>query len=191
MANHVESRLNTPAQLERDLAGLAWGLARVRRLLAMQESELMQPTPGISEWCIGKQLNHVILANDLLVRNAATVIKGKGMLLREPTNRDPEGLAILERGRFPRGQAEAPRFVRPPKDVDVRLCLQLLGEVEDELRHVADNRQALLSETRVVPHQSLGDLTGPEWIRFAHGHTVHHLLIVRDQLAARGNEALS
>lgn len=185
MAHHVETRLNTPAQLERDLAGLEWALARVRRWLAMDAAELMRPTPGISEWCIGEQLNHVILANDLSVRNAATVIRGKGMLLREPTNRNAEGLAILERGRFPRGQAEAPRFVRPPKDVDVRLCLQLLGEVEDELRNVAAHRTALLAETRVVPHQSLGDLTGPEWIRFAHGHTVHHLLIVRDQLAAR------
>lgn len=178
--------LNTPEQLARDLAGLARGLAAVRRLFGMDPAALMQPTPGISNWCIGEQLNHVVLANDLSVRNAATVVKGSGMLLREPTNRDAEGLAILARGRFPRGQAEAPRFVRPPKDVDVALCLRMLGEVEAELAHVADKRATLLAETRCVPHQTLGDLTGAEWIRFARGHTVHHLLIVRDQLAARG-----
>lgn len=179
------TRLNTPAQLDHDLAGLARGLATVRRLFALDPAALMQPTPGISDWCIGEQLNHIVLANDLSVRNAATVVKGSGMLLREPTNRDPEGLAILARGRFPRGQALAPRFVRPPKDVDIPLCVRMLGEVEAELAHVAAHRDTLLAEPRNVPHQTLGDLTGAEWIRFARGHTVHHLLIIRDQLQAR------
>ena len=188
MQNELEgpvADLNTADQLDRDLVGLRWALARVRCLLAMEPAELTRPTPGISEWPIAKQLNHVILANDLSVRNAATVIKGKGMLLREPTNRDDEGLAILARGRFPRGQAEAPRFVRPPAEVDLVLCAQLLDEVEAELTGVEEARAALLAEARCVPHQALGDLTGAEWIRFARGHTVHHLLIVRDQLAAR------
>ena len=167
-----------------DLAGLRRALARVRVLLELPESTLFTPQSEISLWCIAEQLNHLILADDLSVRNVRTVAKGSGMLLRDPEKRDPEALAILTRGRFPRGQAEAPRFVRPPKVVDVPLCRRFLDELEAELEAVEAELPALLAETRCVPHQVLGDLTGPDWLRFARAHSAHHLLIVRDLLAA-------
>ena len=172
------------ARCRADLAGLRRALARVQQLLELPESTLFAPHPEISLWCIAEQLNHLILADDLSVRNVRTVAKGSGMLLRAPEKRDPEALAILTRGRFPRGQAEAPRFVRPPKVVDVPLCRRFLDEIEAELVVIEAALPALLAETRCVPHQVLGDLTGPEWLRFARAHSVHHLLIVRDLLAA-------
>ena len=172
------------ARCRADLAGLRRALARVQQLLELPESTLFAPHPEISLWCIAEQLNHLILADDLSVRNVRTVAKGSGMLLRHPEKRDPEALAILTRGRFPRGQAEAPRFVRPPKVVDVPLCRRFLDEIEAELVVIEAALPALLAETRCVPHQVLGDLTGPEWLRFARAHSVHHLLIVRDLLAA-------
>lgn len=175
-----------PLELDsaRDLAGLQRGLARVGRLLELPEPVLRAKHPEISGWSLSEQAFHIVLAGDLSLRNARSLARGKGMLVREPEVRSAETLAILTRGLQPRGVAEAPRFVRPPAVVDLPLCAQLLGEVRDEATALGSELEALGAEQRCVPHQILGDLTGPEWLRFARAHSVHHLLIVRDLLVA-------
>ena len=115
---------------------------------------------------------------------ARRLARDAGRLVREPGDRKDEALAILRTGTVPRGVAEAPRFVTPPANIDLDLARQLLAEVSEARTALAADLDALRAAPRAIPHQALGDLTGPEWVRFAHIHTNHHLAIVDEVLAS-------
>ncbi len=177
--------MDTALDPARSLERLGRSLGRVAARLEDAPERLLAPVPAISAWSVAEHLFHLVLACDLSLRNATSLVRDAGRLVREPVDRNAEALAILRRGRFPRGEAEAPRFVRPPARVDLALLAQLLGEVRDTARSLAADPGALRDAPRAVPHQVLGDLTCAEWLRFARAHTAHHLWIVRDVERAR------
>jgi len=189
MTSDSTSRATDRKAAPASLAGLERLLARVDRLLRGSDEKLGASAAEVSGWSVAEHLFHLVLACDLALRNATSLVRDKGRLVREPVDRNPEGLAVLARGRLPRGEAEAPRFVRPPKRVDLELLRQLHGEVVAACARLAEDPAALAAAPRAVPHQALGDLTCAEWLRFARAHTAHHLLIVRDIRAARRSGA--
>jgi len=157
---------------------------RLEEVLALPEERLLAKAPGVSGWSAAEHVFHMVLACDLSLRNAVSLARDEGRLVREPEDRQDEAQEILVQGVIPRGVAEAPRFVTPPAKIDLSLVRQLLGEVREARATVATLLDPLRVAPRTIPHQLLGDLTGPEWVRFARVHTNHHLAIVDEVLAA-------
>jgi hypothetical protein len=164
----------------RNLRELSALYGEVEELLALDARRLAAEVPERSGWAPEQHLAHVTLANELVLRNLASLAAGTGALIVRGVEPHARAIAVLREGRIPRGQAQAPRMVRPPERVQLELVRQWL----------ADGRTALaaLDPARIVPgelcipHQLLGPLDGPHWARFAVVHTRHHLEIVREVL---------
>jgi hypothetical protein len=169
-----------------ELGELERQLARLGERLALPPETLLAEAPEVSGWSTAAHVFHAVLACDLSLGNAAALARDAGKLVRGPQERRDEAQVILRAGSIPRGEAEAPRFVTPPARIDLDLARQLLEEVEGKRAGLAADLDALRAAPRTIPHQLLGDLTGPEWVRFARVHTDHHLVIVDEVLAALG-----
>ncbi|MBK7644744.1 MAG: DinB family protein [Planctomycetes bacterium] len=143
---------------------------------------LARTTPAVSGWSAEQHLAHVALANELVLRNLKSLVAGKGALVVEGGEPKPGVREILESGRLPRGAAQAPRMVRPPETIERELMLGWLADARREL--CALDPRAIVSGTLRVPHQQLGPLDAPQWLRFGVAHTRHHLLIAREVLVA-------
>lgn len=159
-------------------------LERVEGVNALPHEALFSKAPAISDWSAGEHSFHLILACDLSLRNAMSLTRDKGQLIRDPEDRQADAIDILRRGRFPRGVAQAPRFVQPPTRIDLDLLRTLTGEVQEARSALANDLAALERAPRAIPHQLLGDLNACEWVRFAHIHSAHHLMILHEVLGA-------
>jgi hypothetical protein len=171
-----------PSTSKRDRAGLAGSLARVGRLLDRPEDALRARTPA-SGWSALEHLFHLVLANDMSLKNARNLARGSGRLIAPmpaPGERDPRAAVILAHGRLPRG-TPAPRFVIPPANPD----LALVREIHAETVAAASSAElAVLPDSGTgIPHQALGVLSAAEWIRFARMHSAHPLRIAPAVLA--------
>jgi len=170
-----------PFDTSSNLEALEQSLGEVAALGELEPDTLLART-DVSGWSAAEHAFHLILACDLSFRNARSLALDKGRLVREPEDRNDEALAILAGGVIPRGKAEAPRFVQPPARIDLELLATLTDEVRAARTALAADVEVLEHAPRAVPHQLLGDLTAPEWIRFARIHTAHHLAILREVL---------
>jgi hypothetical protein len=137
---------------------------------------------GVSGWSAEQHLAHVALANELVLRNLKSLVAGRGALVVEGGEPRAGVRELLEHGRLPRGAAQAPRMVRPPEVIERELLRQWLADGRRELAAL-DPRTIVPGRLR-VPHQLLGPLDAPEWMRFAVVHTAHHLAIAREVLLA-------
>jgi len=149
-------------------------------LATRDPAELATVVAERSGWSSEHHLAHVALANELVLRNVASIAGRRGALLTraEP---EPRALAVLRDGRIPRGRAQSPRMVRPPEHVQRELLLTWLADGRKALAAL-DPRTLVAGELR-IPHQLLGPLDGPQWLRFGVVHTGHHMEIVREILA--------
>jgi hypothetical protein len=168
-----------PARDLRDLAGL---LDEIDGVLALAPELLVTLAPATSGWTVEQHLAHVALANELVLRNLASLAAGRGALVVRGGEPDPAAQAVLVAGRIPRGAARAPRMVRPPERVQRELLLEWLADGRRAL--VALDPAAVVASELKVPHQLLGPLDAPQWARFGVVHARHHLEIVREILAA-------
>ena len=171
-----------PFDVRANLEALESSLGEVAALTDLDPETFLARTE-VSGWSAAEHAFHLILACDLSFRNARSLALDKGRLVREPEDRNDEALAILAEGVIPRGEAEAPRFVQPPPRIDLELLATLTAEVREARTALAQDLAAVEAAPRAVPHQVLGDLTAPEWVRFARIHTAHHLTILREVLA--------
>jgi len=162
-----------------DLADLRLLQEELDELFAL-ESALARVVSAVSAWSIEQHLAHVALANELVLRNLKSLASGRGVLLVHGAESNPRALALLVEGRLPRGQAAAPRMVRPPERVERALLSQWLADGRAALAEL-DPRTLRENEPK-IPHQLLGPLDAPRWARFAVVHTRHHLAIVREIL---------
>ncbi len=170
---------------ERSVARLSALWDRIDRITARPDDELLTRNASVSGWSVAEQLFHIGLANGLCFENALSLARRQGMRIKPFESVHPEALPMLERGTIPRGSATAPRFVRPPEsDIDINVLRDVLAQERESLNQVSDRIDEVVSAPNVIKHQILGDFNAVEWLRFAHVHTVHHLLIVRDSLAA-------
>jgi hypothetical protein len=138
--------------------------------------------PAVSGWSAEQHLAHVALANELVLRNLASLARGTGALVVHGAESNPRALEVLASGNLPRGQAQAPRIVRPPERIQRELLDQWLADAREALARL-DPRTLSAGEPK-IPHQLLGPLDAPGWARFGVVHTRHHLAIAREVLAA-------
>ena len=184
-----------PAQLPpmsfdpvQDLSLLARLQDELDQLFRLPPAELARVVPEVSGWSGEQHLAHVALANELVLRNLASLASGTGALLVRGAAADPRAMEVLARGTLPRGQAQAPRIVRPPQRIERQLLAGWLGDARAALARL-DPRALPVGDPR-IPHQVLGPLDAPQWARFAVVHTRHHLLIAREVLAAASRAPL-
>lgn len=166
----------------RQLDRLAAQYSRLERYANAPDDVLVVVQDERSAWSPAQHLFHVLLANELSLKNAASLIARKGMLIRPFEALAPGAAEVLARGRIQRGTAEAPRFVRPRGTVDLGFVRELVGSTREQLEQL--DPDAVDEAPSCVPHQVLGDLSASQWVRFARMHTAHHVAIVREMLAA-------
>lgn len=174
-------------QAERSVRRLTFLWHRIDAAAALSDAELLTRVESVSAWCIGQQLFHIALANELCFDNALALARREGMRIKPFEAIHPAARPVLARGTIRRGSAQAPRFVRPPEGgadpesyVDIAVLREILGQGRRTLDEVSERMDAIVSAPDCIPHQLLGDFDAVEWLRFAHVHTVHHLAIVRD-----------
>jgi hypothetical protein len=172
----------SPFDPARSLAELAAQYETIEQLLTLAPARLQAVLPERSGWSSEQHLAHVTLANELVLRNLKSLAEGQGLLIVRGGEPLPGTLEVLAAGRIPRGQARAPRMVRPPERVQPELLAQWLADGRAALAAL-DPRTVIASELK-IPHQILGPLDAPQWARFGVVHTEHHLAIVRELLAA-------
>ena len=165
---------------ERSLERLAAQFERLASYLKRSEDELFAANSRISSWSRGEHLFHIALANQLSLGNALALARGKGMLIRPFGQIHEEAEALLRRGRIPRGRAEAPRFVRPPRAPRLDMLRENFEQSRAALLEARANTDAIRHAPDCIPHQLLGDLSATQWLRFARIHTAHHLVTIRE-----------
>lgn len=167
-----------------DLRALLAHYEWIEALLAAAPPALRTAAPAVSGWDAEHHVAHVALANELVLRNLRSLASGAGALVQRGGEPIPQAHELIASGTIPRGRAPAPRMVRPPERVDPQLLRQWLDEARAGYRAL-DAASVVASELK-IPHQLLGPLDAPQWLRFGAVHTRHHLLIAREVLAAHG-----
>ena len=168
--------------IARELSGLDRLTARAEQLLELPDETLLARNEERSGWSPAEHLFHLSFANEMSLKNAASLVAEKGLLIRPLEELVPQAAEILRTGVLPMG-TEAPRFVRPPAKIDMAFLREIAGDVRRALAGLAEDPDAIASAPQGIPHQALGVLSASQWVRFAHMHTAHHLRIVRGLLA--------
>ena len=141
---------------------------------------------GVSSWSTHQHLYHLALATDLSLTNVASLVRGEGMLVVQGGATDPLAEEVLSKSTFPRGEAEAPRMVRPGSEVDGQLLEQEWSRNRETLSTLKGQVPAIEAAAEHIPHQTLGLMSAAQWLRFARLHLEHHLAIIDDISAAAG-----
>jgi hypothetical protein len=165
-----------------NLAALRSSYAEIARWLALPRERLHRVDVAVSGWNAEQHVVHVSLANELVGRNLKNLLKGSGMLVVDSGEPVDGALDILASGRIPRGQAQAPRIVRPPELVERAYLQEWLEGNRRDFAEAAERVDELERASKRIPHQVLGSLTAVQWVRFAAVHTEHHLAIARELL---------
>jgi hypothetical protein len=176
-------------------------LERLRELHSVVEALLMQPPEWlgavraeVSRWSPLHHVAHLTLANELVLRNLRSLAKGSGLFVTHEAETSPVALAVLQGGEIPRGRAQAPRMVAPPKNPELPSVQEWSAGVRTELDALARGWDTVIAPSGArgyVPHQLLGPLDAAHWARFGAVHTRHHLVIVHEIWTASGAPAVS
>ena len=175
---------------DRDLAALAALSGWIDRVVAENPDALALRAPAVSGWSVEHQLAHASLANELCLKNVASLVKGSGMLLVRGGEPIEGTLAMLSAGAIPRGRAQSPRMVRPPDAIDRALLREWQTSNRREIARWTAAPGSVPRSAWRVPHQLLGPLDAAEWVRFAAVHTRHHLAIAAEIAGACEGPAL-
>ena len=141
---------------------------------------LHETLEAVSGWSIAQHMYHVVLATDLGLANVLSLVREKGMLVREDGELGEYAKSILTASKTERGTTQAPRMVQPGRTVEKE-------QIENEFGNL-DSSLALLKEPPIpiegcpgwINHQVLDTLNASHWTRFCRLHAEHHLAIMRD-----------
>jgi hypothetical protein len=100
----------------RDLQAYREAAHDVERLLGGEPALLERQIERISGWSPVQHAAHLTLANELVLKNVLSLVKGSGMLVVTEAAQIPRALQVLASGTLPRGEAKSPRMVVPPLD---------------------------------------------------------------------------
>lgn len=150
------------------------------------ETRLRAAAPQVSAWSPLAHLAHIELANELCLRNLSSFARREGLLLQTGKTPSESVLGVLASGALPRGQAKAPRMVVPPLDVELDMVRSWHRDNVAVLAELARNPHLVETSELTIPHQVLGPLDAPQWLRFAVVHSRHHFAIAREALLALG-----
>lgn len=145
---------------------------------------LTRRADAVSGWSVEQHLYHIALATDLAFRHVKSLVSGKGRLVRDEGALEERAAEVLASDATPRGEAEAPRMVRPDDEVNPEFLAMELGQNRTTLEELRSLGTSIADAKGWIPHQELGTLAAPHWLRFAALHARHHWAIVRDVLAA-------
>jgi len=81
-----------------ELAHLREDYLAIERLLARDPELLDRKAPHVSGWSAAQHLAHLALANELVVRNLRSLLKGEGPLVLEEGEPPLGGVVVLSRG---------------------------------------------------------------------------------------------
>jgi hypothetical protein len=168
--------------LNEELESYAAMARRIEELLRGDAAALVRVNATVSAWSPLQQAAHVTLANELVLKNLGNLAKGSGMLVVFEAEQNPRALEILSRGTLPRGEAQAPRMVVPPRDVDVATTHEWAAKFTADLDAFRSSVDAEKLPRCFIPHQVLGPLDVGQWARFGVAHSRHHLSIAREAL---------
>lgn len=164
---------------ESDLPDLERRLNTIEARIVAGQDDLRELRADEDSWSVAEHIFHLALANELSLKNAAALHSRVGRLIRDPENTHPDAEKVLEAGVIPRGN-QAPRFVAPPKVIDLELLLELVQGNRTMIRDLEPYGADLIRAPRAIPHQLLGDLSAVQWVRFARIHTDHHWGIIQE-----------
>ncbi len=125
---------------------------------------------AVSEWSVGQHIEHILAATSLL-----TVLLLRNRTLEDEGDQRSIKPTLLNRGRIPRGIAQAPEATVPGDS-------PALDDLEKQLR-ACRKRVARLPNAEsesVVTHPYLGDMNRDEALAFMVIHLDHHLKIMAD-----------
>jgi len=144
--------------------------------LAGDPARLERHHPGISEWSVGQQLEHLTNVLRGVVDTLDKLMRGEA---EDPAPPNPMGRLFLLLGWIPRGRGKAPERMRP-KGIDAG---ELAAYLAREKRRLGElDLEALDGAAGTLPHPVFGPLTARRWLRFLEVHNHHHWRIVRDIL---------
>ena len=128
----------------------------------------------VSDWSIGQHIEHVAKATSAF---AVTLLRHRSSSL--PLDENPWKSVLLERGVFPRGVVEAPKFTLPGERTDRSVLETLLLKTRNRISKLQD-----LSPDVAANHHYLGTMQRDEAIAFMAIHLRHHISIIEDILDA-------
>ena len=168
----------------RDASRLAQFHTSVGELLDLPVERLREVVPGVSGWSALEQLFHVLLANELALRNVRLLIGGDSAWIQPQAAPSFLGHLILCWDYMPRGVGQSPRTVRPPAKPDLTIVRDTLSLGISTLTDLSGRLPDLARVPGGIPHHELGPLSAAQWLRFARLHGLHHLALAREVLAA-------
>lgn len=139
--------------------------------------------PSVSGWSVIQHLYHCALATGLSLRNVTSLVRGKGRLIQTEGELSERAREVLLSERTKRGEAEAPRMVTPPEEVDPSFLDMELKSNRSDLKRLGEESAQIAAAPRWIPHQLLGPFDALAWLRFTRLHAQHHLDIANDVLA--------
>lgn len=170
----------TEIDIDQEFARLDEVLSAFEALAERGADALEMRADDVSGWSVGQHLYHSALATDLALGHVRSLVRGKGMLIREEGELDAYAAEILANDATPRGEAEAPRMVRPGDEVDPKLLALEQRTNRERVAEIREMCDSIEGAAGWVPHQTLGTLRAVHWLRFAALHARHHWAIVRD-----------
>lgn len=141
----------------------------------------------VSAWSVAKQVHHVGIVMTGMSRALEGLLanpqQGVGL---GPTH--PMAIPMLEGGSIPRGMGKAPEPLLVEKEPAAEETRGLLTAAKAKWDALDGKRAEMRSTPATFQHFALGHFTAVQWARFMAVHTAHHLKIVRDILAATGQQ---
>lgn len=172
-----------PIDIDVEFGRLEEAFTAFEELRAAGPETLRRRVESVSGWSVEQHLYHIALATDLAFRHVKSLVARKGRLIREEGALDGRTAAVLRDDATPRGEAEAPRMVRPDDEVTPEFLKMELDQNRATLASLRELGGQIADAPGWIPHQELGTLTAAHWLRFAALHARHHWAIVRDVLA--------
>ena len=136
---------------------------------------------SVSGWDCGEHAGHIVLTYNVIAGGIQSNLADPDQNKDKPhAEFMPD---VFDGGKIPRGAGKAPDYIAP-KGYTREEFLAMLGTVRETWADFESRMGELDECTGKFPHFAFGHLTSAQWVRFVTMHTLHHLYIIRDILAA-------
>jgi hypothetical protein len=171
--------LTFPTTLSKELHSLVDELEYTQEL-ARTASVWTLSASDVSSWSVCDHVEHLVRADESILAWLHRAARGEETT--KPGRPTSVGYFILLTGIIPRGRGRAPVWTHSER-LDRAVVLDRLNEIVESARALRESPGALPHTRATQRHPLLGQLSGHQWVRFAHVHHRHHRKIVTDILA--------
>ena len=145
--------------------------------LAGQPEEMSRHANSVSDWSVGKHVEHLTLSGELTLDGLAKLLDETGEAV--PGRPTFVGRFCLWAGQIPRGRGQAPKGV-VPQGISSQEIHDRLQAVRQGFVDLEDSIQSIAASKATQPHPVFGRLNACQWLRFTAVHHHHHQKIMRD-----------